>query len=72
MNGHHLKPFDCPEVRVQQQLRQGRQLRSPIPPVAAVHQDGVPGLEVYHHVRRSLEESSDVVQPSRVLGPGER
>lgn len=62
-----MKAFDGAVVRVHEELRQRRQLRCPVPAVAAVDQDGISGLEVSHHVRRPVEKSSHMVQPSGIL-----
>ena len=54
-HNEHSKTFDRPVVRLEQQLRQRRDLRSPVPPVRTVDDDAVAQQYLVSNVRGAFE-----------------
>lgn len=64
----HAEAVSGSVVGVQEQLREARHLRRPVPPVAAVDQDGHPeDVNPVGRLPRGRQDGPDVGQPLRVL-----
>ena len=64
--------LDGAVVRVEHQLREGRDLRCAVPPVAAVQEDRRAGLQQTRRAGSRLQQTGLELQPPRLLTSAQR